>query len=129
VLSLLSVNPSSPLKVVPGGEQKRVREISIDDVHERQDRGEPRFEILDVRDDAAWRAGHIPGARHFAPAVLEREVEKAIPDTAGEIVVYCERGLQSARAAATLVRKGYTRVSSLAGGWQRWVSEGGEVEK
>jgi sulfur-carrier protein adenylyltransferase/sulfurtransferase len=123
------VNTSPGLKAVPDGAEKRVREVTIDEVHEKQDRGEPRFEIVDVRDDAAWRAGHIPGARHLAPAVLEREVEKAIPDTAGEVVVYCERGLQSARAAATLVRRGYTRVSSLAGGWQRWVSEGGEVER
>jgi rhodanese-related sulfurtransferase len=44
-----------------------IHEISIDEVHARQDRGEPRFEIVDVRDEDAWRAGHIPGARHLAP--------------------------------------------------------------
>src|SRR5580698_4252929 len=75
--------------------QRRIHEISIDEVHERQDRGEPRFEIVDVRDDDAWRAGHIPGARHLAQGVLDLEIAKAIPDTIGEVVVYGERGLQS----------------------------------
>jgi rhodanese-related sulfurtransferase len=123
------MNPFSRVKAVPRDARKRARELTIDEVHERQDRGEPRFEIVDVRDEVAWRAGHVPGARHFAEAVLEREVEKAIPDAAGEVVVYGEGGLDSARAAATLVRKGYARTMSLAGGWQRWISEGGEIEK
>jgi rhodanese-related sulfurtransferase len=109
--------------------QRRIHEISIDEVHERQDRGEPRFEIVDVRDDDAWRAGHIPGARHLAQGVLDLEIAKAIPDTIGEVVVYGERGLQSLLAATTLLQKGYSNVSTLAGGWRQWISGGGEIEK
>jgi rhodanese-related sulfurtransferase len=109
--------------------QRRIHEISIDEVHERQDRGEPRFEIVDVRDDDAWRARHIPGARHLAQGVLDLEIAKAIPDTIGEVVVYGERGLQSLLAATTLLQKGYSNVSTLAGGWRQWISGGGEIEK
>jgi len=109
--------------------KRRIHEISIDEVHDRQDRGEPRFEIVDVRDDDAWRAGHIPGARHLAQGVLELEIAKAIPDTIGEVVVYGERGLQSLLAATTLLQKGYSNVSPLAGGWCQWISGGGEIEK
>jgi sulfur-carrier protein adenylyltransferase/sulfurtransferase len=108
---------------------RRVHEISVDEVHERQDRGEPRFEIVDVRDEDAWRSGHIPGARHIAQGALELEIAKAIPDTSGEVVVYGERGLQSLLAAATLLQEGYSRVSSLAGGWRQWLSGGGQIEK
>jgi len=61
--------------------------------------------------------------------VLELEIAKAIPDTIGEVVVYGERGLQSLLAATTLLQKGYSNVSSLAGGWGQWISGGGEIEK
>jgi rhodanese-related sulfurtransferase len=108
-----------------GVAKRRIHEISIDEVHERQDRGEPRFEIVDVRDEEAWRAGHIPGARHLAQGALELEIANAIPDTVGEVVVYGDHGLQSLLAAATLLQNGYSNVSSLAGGWRQWISGGG----
>jgi rhodanese-related sulfurtransferase len=120
---------SPQLQTLVSDAQRRIHEISIDEVHERQDRGEPRFEIVDVRDEDAWCAGHIPGARHLAQGVLELDVARAIPDTIGEVVVHGEHGLQSLLAATTLRQKGYSNVSSLAGGWQQWISGGGEIEK
>ena len=65
----------------------------------------------------------------LAQGVLELEIAKAIPDTIGEVVVYGERGLQSLLAATTLLQKGYSNVSPLAGGWCQWISGGGEIEK
>jgi rhodanese-related sulfurtransferase len=109
--------------------KRRIHEISADEVQARQDRGEPRCEIVDVRDEDAWHAGHIPGARHLAQDMLKLGIAKAIPDTLGEVVVYGERGIQSLLAAATLLKGGYWNVASLAGGWRQWISEGGEVEK
>ncbi len=123
----MSTSPRSQQRI--GVAKRRIQEISIDEVHERQDRGEPRFEIVDVRDEAAWREGHIPGARHLAQAALELEIASAIPDTVGEVVVYGDHGLESLLAAATLLQKGYSNVSSLAGGWRQWISGGGQIEK
>jgi rhodanese-related sulfurtransferase len=123
------MNPSPLSQTRVDDAPRRIPEVSVDEVHERQGRGEPGCEIVDVRDDDAWRAGHIPGARHLARGVLELEIEKAIPDAIDEVVVYGERGLQSVLAAATLFKMGYANVSSLAGGWHQWISEGGEVEK
>jgi rhodanese-related sulfurtransferase len=123
------MNPSPQPQTLIDGTHRRIPEVSIDEVHERQDRGEPRCEIVDVRDEGDWRAGHIPGARHLARGVLEIEMKKAIPDTIDEVVVYGERGLQSVLAAATLFKMGYANVSSLAGGWHQWISEGGEIER
>jgi rhodanese-related sulfurtransferase len=105
------------------------RQISIEELHERQGTGEGRYEIVDVRDDDAWRAGHIPGARHLAKDVLERDVDRAIPDRGGEVVLYCDGGAQSTLAAATLLRMGYVGAVALIGGFQEWVARGGEVEK
>ncbi len=123
------MNTSPRPQAVVSDAKRPIHEISIDEVHEKQDRGEPRFEIVDVRDEEAWRAGHIPGARHLAQSALELEIANVIPDSLGEVVVYGERGLQSLLAAATLVKEGYLNVWSLAGGWRHWISEGGEIEK
>jgi rhodanese-related sulfurtransferase len=40
-----------------------------------------------------------------------------------------DHGLQSLLAAATLLQKGYSNVSSLAGGWRQWISNGGQIER
>jgi rhodanese-related sulfurtransferase len=105
----------------------RVAEIAIDEVRAKLDRGE-RFELVDVREDGEWAAGRIRGARHLGRGVLERDVEKAIPDTNAEIVLYCGGGFRSALAAESLGKMGYTRVSSMAGGWRDWVAGGGPTE-
>jgi rhodanese-related sulfurtransferase len=52
--------------------------------------------------------------------VLERDVEKAIPDVGREIVLYCGGGFRSALAAESLGKMGYTNVWSMDGGWRGW---------
>jgi rhodanese-related sulfurtransferase len=108
--------------------KKRTREISTADIKARLERGD-RFELVDVREDSEWVAGHIRGARHLGRGVLERDVEKAIPDTGAEIVLYCGGGYRSALAADSLRQMGYTHVLSMAGGWRAWQSLGGPTER
>src|SRR3954469_4726244 len=95
--------------------KKRIHEISIDDVKAKLARGDA-FELVDVREDREWEAGHIKGARHLGRGVLERDVEKAVPDPAREMVLYCGGGFRSALAAENLAKMGYTKVYSMAGG-------------
>ncbi len=108
--------------------KRNIREVTIDDVRARQSRGE-RFALIDVREDGEWSAGHIPGARHLGRGVLERDVEKAFPDTGTELILYCGGGYRSALAAESLQKMGYTRVFSMAGGWREWLASGGRTEK
>jgi rhodanese-related sulfurtransferase len=104
-----------------------VKEISVADVRARLERGE-RFELVDVREDGEWAKGRIRGARHLGRGVIERDIEKAIPDAGTEIVLYCGGGFRSALAAESLAKMGYTRVLSMAGGWRDWVAAGGATE-
>jgi rhodanese-related sulfurtransferase len=106
----------------------RVREISIEEVRSKLARGEP-FELVDVREDGEWTAEHIRSARHLGRGVLERDIERAIPDTNAEIVLYCGGGFRSALAADNLRQMGYTRVWSMAGGFHDWVASGGATER
>jgi rhodanese-related sulfurtransferase len=108
--------------------KKRIRELTIDDVRAKLTRGD-NFHLIDVREDREWDAGRIKGARHLGRGVLERDVEKLIPDTDAEIVLYCGGGFRSALAADNLQQMGYSRVYSMDGGWRGWTALGGPIEK
>ncbi len=106
----------------------RIRETSEDELSRRIDAGE-RFYLVDVREESEWARARIPGASWLGKGVLERDIERAVPDPAEEIVLYCGGGYRSALAAANLQRMGYTNVSSLAGGWKAWREAGAPVEE
>lgn len=97
----------------------RIEEISIDDVAERIAKGES-FQLVDVREESEFARGRIKGARHLRKGIIERDVEKAIPEANADIVLYCGGGFRSALAAENLQRMGYTNVRSMAGGWRGW---------
>jgi rhodanese-related sulfurtransferase len=108
--------------------RSRVTECTVADVKTRRAAGEA-FTLIDVREDGEYAAGHIPGAVHIGRGVLERDIERAVPDPAAPLVLYCGGGFRSALAADSLQKMGYTNVISMDGGWSGWVNSGGEVEK
>jgi rhodanese-related sulfurtransferase len=101
----------------------RVRECTVDDVRERLAKGEP-FTLVDVREESEFAAGHIPGAVHLGKGVIERDIEKEIPDPATPLVLYCGGGFRSALAADALQKMGYTNVISMDGGMRDWRQKG-----
>jgi rhodanese-related sulfurtransferase len=105
----------------------RVRENTPEDVRRKQEAGES-FHFVDVREDGEWQKGHAAGAIHLGKGVIERDVEKAIPDRGAQIVLYCGGGYRSALAADALQKMGYTNVVSMDGGWKRWSELGYPVE-
>lgn len=104
----------------------RVREVSAEEVLAQLDAGH-EFHLVDVREESEWAAGHLPGAIHLGKGILERDVEKRIPDVAAEIVLYCGGGYRSALAADNLQRMGYRNVKSMAGGFSGWREAGYEI--
>jgi len=101
----------------------RVRECSVQEVHARVERHEP-FHLLDVREDHEYVTGYAQGAVHLGRGILERDIEKLIPDKDAEIVLYCGGGYRSVLAAVSLMEMGYTRVASMAGGIKAWRQAG-----
>jgi rhodanese-related sulfurtransferase len=99
--------------------KKNIRELNIDQVWAKFTKGE-RFHFVDVREDDEWRKGHAKGAIHVGKGVIERDIEKTIPDKGAEIVLYCGGGFRSALAADTLRQMGYTNVFSMDGGITGW---------
>jgi glyoxylase-like metal-dependent hydrolase (beta-lactamase superfamily II) len=80
--------------------------------------------VLDVREEAAFKAGHIPGAHHLPRGQLELRVNEEIPDPTLRIVTCCEFGKISTLAALTLRQLGFMRATALDGGMKAW-REGG----
>ncbi len=77
--------------------------------------------LLDVREDAEWRAGHAPKARHIPLGRLHARL-RDVPANRTVITV-CRSGHRSARAAALLARDGRD-VINLAGGMHAWARAG-----
>jgi rhodanese-related sulfurtransferase len=77
--------------------------------------------LLDVRDDAEWRAGHAPGARHIPLSRLPGRIRE-LPQRRA-VVTVCRSGARSARAAALLGRSGLDAVN-LSGGMRAWARAG-----
>ena len=115
------------LKIVNDA-KKRVKVTNVADVKRRRDGGE-KFVLVDVREDNEWAAGHLPGSIHLGRGIIERDIEKTVPDTAAKIILYCGGGFRSALAADNLQKMGYTNVESMDGGWKGWVDAGLPTEK
>lgn len=108
--------------------KKRVKECTVADVAQMRERGE-NFTLVDVREDNEWNEGRLPGAVHLGKGIIERDIEKEIPDHASKIVLYCGGGYRSALAADNLQKMGYTNVISMDGGFKGWKSAGHPLER
>jgi len=106
----------------------RIKEADFRDIKKRLDAGEKMI-LVDTREDNEWAKGHIPGAIHLGKGVIERDVEKTVPDKNAPLVLYCGGGFRSALAADNLQKMGYKNVASMDGGWRGWTEANFPVAK
>jgi rhodanese-related sulfurtransferase len=103
-------------------------QTDVSDVRAALAGGDPGFTLVDTRDLASWRQGHIPGAVHLPRAMIpvrgDRLLDRALP-----VVTYCwGPGCDGAtKAALELARRGYA-VQEMIGGIEYWIREGFAVE-
>ena len=106
----------------------KIKEITVDEARQRRAEN-PRLLLVDVREDNEWAAGHATQALHLGKGVLERDLEKAVPDQKAEIIMYCGGGYRSALTADVAQRMGYKNVASLLGGYKALVTAGWPMNK
>jgi rhodanese-related sulfurtransferase len=115
-------HPEGFLKLVKEA-KTRIKEEDFRDIKKKLDAGEPMI-VIDTREDNEWVRGHIPNAVHLGKGVIERDIEKAIPNKDATLVLYCGGGYRSALAADNLQKMGYRNVISMDGGWRGWTEAG-----
>ncbi|MFZ0979914.1 MAG: rhodanese-like domain-containing protein [Candidatus Acidiferrales bacterium] len=108
--------------------KQRVKEEDFRETKKRLDAGE-KIVLVDTREESEWSRGHIPGAVHLSKGIIERDIEKTVPDKDATVVLYCGGGYRSALAADNLQRMGYRNVISMDGGWRGWTEAGFPVIK
>jgi len=84
-------------------------------------------QLIDLRSHDAFRGGHIVNARHIPMDEFEAKAGKLDKDK--PVLLYCDSGVTSSRAAAMLVRDGFTEVWQLHGGLAAWKRENLPVAK
>jgi len=113
------------LKVVNDA-KSRIKEVTVAQTRERL-AADPDTTLVDVREDNEWDAAHAAGAIHLGKGIIERDIERTVPDKSTELILYCGGGYRSALAADVLQIMGYTNVWSMAGGWKAWKESGAPV--
>src|SRR5205807_835338 len=89
-------------------------QITAADLRERMD----GLQVLDVRREPEWQAGHIEGARLWPLDRFATELPRFEGDK--PLAVHCKSGYRCAIACSLLLRAGYRNVNNVAGGFDAW---------
>lgn len=111
------------------GELKTVEQVAADAVQdvefvgdgylEQRRRANPDLLLVDVRTEAEFEAGHIPGAVWMERGVAEFRLAGTVRDPDAEIILYCRSGPRAALVLKSLQDIGYRNVRAHQGydGW------------
>jgi hydroxyacylglutathione hydrolase len=104
-----------------------IERITADDLHERST-ADPDLQILDVREQSEWDAGHIPDSVFVPYHDIHALPDRIDPDK--PVAAICASGQRSAVAASLLQRFGAREVLHVVdGGVGTWESAGHPVER
>ncbi|MEX6430773.1 MAG: rhodanese-like domain-containing protein [Ferrimicrobium sp.] len=92
-------------------------------IHEFEAIHNEEVELIDVREEWEYVAGHVPGAVNVPLSTLADNLD-SIPKTRHYII--CASGARSLRAAEALRNAGYESVS-VSGGTMAWIERGNRV--
>jgi hydroxyacylglutathione hydrolase len=84
------------------------------------------MQVLDVRRELEWHAGHIDGAEWFP--LDNFKISAPELDPSAPIAVHCQGGYRSMIACSLLQRAGIENVMNVMGGFEAWKQAGLPVE-
>lgn len=85
--------------------------------------------IVDVREPAAYAAGHLRDAKNIPLKELPNRIGELDKFKSKAVIAVCQAGVQSAKAAAQLKKAGFKEAFSLDGGVAAWQAQGLPVAK
>ena len=99
----------------------RLRKAVTNLTQEEFIKGYRKAQLIDVREQKDFDAGHILGARNIPYSQLRQRHKEIRPDLPAYF--YDQNGGKSARAALLLKKKGYTKLYQLQGGLRQWTGK------
>lgn len=100
-----------------------MREITVDQLVTELSRGAV---LVDVREPAEYREGHLPGAVNIPMGQLTARLDEIDRDRA--VYVVCASGNRSSAMTDVLTAAGYD-ATNVAGGTSAWLRSGRPTEK
>ena len=94
-----------------------VRDISVEELKARRDRGENPL-VIDVREDWELQLASIPNVVHVPMTQIPARLAEFA--RGAETIVMCHAGGRSMRVAQFLSNQGFTNVANLSGGIAAW---------
>jgi rhodanese-related sulfurtransferase len=76
--------------------------------------------VLDLRSEEAFKAGHLPGAKHVLSNEITAKIDKLKLDRQNPLILVCETGTSSRKAMTEVQKLGFAEVGILDGGVQAW---------
>jgi rhodanese-related sulfurtransferase len=95
---------------------KGIRNITVQETKNKFN--DKNVQFIDVRTPNEYKANHRPPFKNIPVSNLISKVNQL--DKEKEIVVICQSGMRSARAAKLLKRQGFDKVYNVKGGMGAW---------
>lgn len=113
----VAVNADTDLSTLP----VLLDPTTVNQIRERAD-----VLLIDVREQAEYDAGHIPGITLIPMGDIANRLAEIPKDKM--VVVSCQSGRRSNQVATFLQEQGYTNIHDLQGGFSAWQKAGLPVE-
>ena len=85
--------------------------------------------VIDVCEPDEFARGHVIGAKNLPLAQVDEKLAQLVKNKSSHVIMVCQVGARSARAAAAARKLGYENVQSLSGGLRAWVAASMPTEK
>jgi hydroxyacylglutathione hydrolase len=106
------------------GSLQTVKMIGFDDFKTKVNSG--TTQIVDLRGDSEYKAGHIKGADHVFVGTLPENLSKI--DKNKDVIIHCQGGDRASIAYSLLAKEGFNNITNYSPGMNEWVAKGEAVE-
>lgn len=77
--------------------------------------------VIDVRDTAEYKKGHIKNAKNMPLSTLKDKLDELARHKDQAVLAYCSSGALSNKACSLLQKAGFSNVHNISGGINGWV--------
>ena len=85
--------------------------------------------VIDVCEPDEFARGHVMGAKNLPLAQIDEKLPQWVKNKSTPVIMVCQVGARSSRAAAAARKLGYENAHSLSGGLRAWVAASMPTEK